>query len=64
MDKSLHEIPEQTTADDDFIDSSNIDFLPDADKEKDVFRTKVHYFSLSYVLEDKIILFDCYNFSH
>ena len=47
MDRSLPEIqaaesPEQTTADNDSIDSSSIDFLPDADKEKDVFRTKVY----------------------
>jgi hypothetical protein len=41
------ESPEQTTVDNDSIDSSSIDFLPDADKEKDIFRTKVHYISLS-----------------
>ncbi|VDI62650.1 Hypothetical predicted protein, partial [Mytilus galloprovincialis] len=42
MDRSLHEIqtPSNTTVDIDSVDSS-IDFLPDADKEKDVFRTKV-----------------------
>ncbi|CAG2230655.1 unnamed protein product, partial [Mytilus edulis] len=42
MDRSLHEIqtPSNTTVDTDSVDSS-IDFLPDADKEKDVFRTKV-----------------------
>ena len=52
LDRSLHAIqsaesPEQTTVDNDSIDSSSIDFLPDADKEKDIFRTKVHYISLS-----------------
>lgn len=49
MDRSLPQIqaaesPEQTTADNDSIDSSSIDFLPDADKEKDVFRTKTILF--------------------
>ncbi|CAG2208520.1 SID1 transmembrane family member 2,SID1 transmembrane family member 1 [Mytilus edulis] len=45
MDRSLHEIqtPSNTTVDTDSVDSS-IDFLPDADKEKDVFRTKTILF--------------------
>ncbi|CAC5400277.1 SID1 transmembrane family member 1,SID1 transmembrane family member 2 [Mytilus coruscus] len=45
MDRSLHEIqtPHNTTVDTDSVDSS-IDFLPDADKEKDVFRTKTILF--------------------
>lgn len=47
IDRSLHEISDETgdqsAADDDSLGSS-IDFLPDADNEKDVFRTKTILF--------------------
>ncbi|XP_071172797.1 SID1 transmembrane family member 1-like isoform X2 [Mytilus edulis] len=55
MDRSLHEIqtPSNTTVDTDSVDSS-IDFLPDADKEKDVFRTKVRTSSNTTVDTDSV----------
>lgn len=47
MCNSVADVRTEDEDEDSNIDTSDVDFLPDADSEKDIFRTKVFSFLLS-----------------